>query len=73
MFLNLDKLNCFLITDGNLFNILLILFTSDCDKFTFKIDQPFFLFKAFEIACDVNVEAVVIPGAGKSFFPNLIK
>ena len=36
-------------TVGNLFNILLILFTSDCDKFTFKIDPPFFLFNAFEI------------------------
>ena len=68
MFLNLDKLNCFLITDGNLFNMLLILFTSDCDKFIFKIDPPFFLFKAFEIPCDVNVLAVVIPNAGNKFF-----
>ena len=68
MFLNLDKFNCFLITAGNLFNILFILSTSDCDKFTFKIDPPFFLFKAFEIPCDVNVEAAVIPRAGKISF-----
>ena len=68
MFLNLDIFNCFLITEGNLFNILLLLFTSDCDKFIFKIDPPFFLFKAFEIPCDFNVEDVVIPNADKSFF-----
>ena len=32
-----------------------------------------FLFKAFEIPCDVNVDAVATPKAGNSFLPNLIK
>ena len=36
MFLNLDKFNCFLMTVGNLFNILFILSTSDCDKLFLK-------------------------------------
>ena len=47
--LYLVNFNCFLITDGNLFNTLLILFTSDCDKFILQIDPPFFLFKALEM------------------------